>query len=388
MGFVISAVFIPILGILAHARLQGTMLDFGKKISYPFSLIYCVLVYAISIAIPAPRTASVTYEMGIQPFFDINSLLFSTIYFALVLLFVLNRGRILNILGKYLTPLLLFILFTIAGVAFFGEFETLSAAPVTNAYKNGFLEGYQTFDAIGAIVVGAVVIISLKLNTNNDYQHIRKLIIWSGILAGLGLLLIYGSLIYIGSLYGGNPEITSRTQLLSLISYDTLGQGGRKGLAVLIGLACFTTAVGIITGVSDFVMGLFKNSKTAFKLTAILACLLGILIGQFNVDYIIKIAVPVLFLIYPVTIILILLNVFPNKFTCSFIFKAVVYSTILFSLPAFGESIGVSWLTHLKEQLPLHNYGIEWLIPAVITFLIAQVIQQFIKKPDELNPTE
>ena len=85
LGFSVSAVLIPLLGILAHAKLQGSMFDFGKKVSPIFSIIYCYLVYAISISLPSPRTASVTHEIGIQPFFNSSSLLTSIIYFALVL---------------------------------------------------------------------------------------------------------------------------------------------------------------------------------------------------------------------------------------------------------------------------------------------------------------
>ena len=81
IGFFITAVFIPILGILAHARLQGTMYDFGKKVSPIFSTVYCIIVYAISISLPAPRPASVTHEIAISPYFETSSLLTSILYF-------------------------------------------------------------------------------------------------------------------------------------------------------------------------------------------------------------------------------------------------------------------------------------------------------------------
>ena len=96
LGFAITAVIIPVLGILAHARLQGTMYDFGKKVSPVFSVIYCVLVYMISIAIPSPRTASATHEIAVHYFFESSSLLTSSIYFGLVLLFVLNTYYYIN----------------------------------------------------------------------------------------------------------------------------------------------------------------------------------------------------------------------------------------------------------------------------------------------------
>ena len=113
LGFLTSATIIPLFALLAHARLQGTMLDFGNKVSPIFSLIFCLCVYAIAISLPCPRTAAVTHEMAIQPFFGTSSILTSTIYFVLVFVFVTNRGRILELLGKYLTPLLGIILLAI-----------------------------------------------------------------------------------------------------------------------------------------------------------------------------------------------------------------------------------------------------------------------------------
>src|SRR5680860_539484 len=97
LGFCVSAVLIPILGILAHAKLQGTIFDFGKKVSPRFSLVYSFLIYGISIGLPSPRTASVTHEMAVQPFFDSPSIITSIVYFLLVFIFVMNRSKILAV---------------------------------------------------------------------------------------------------------------------------------------------------------------------------------------------------------------------------------------------------------------------------------------------------
>jgi LIVCS family branched-chain amino acid:cation transporter len=154
LGFTVSAVIIPILAIYGHAKLQGTMLDFANKVSPLFAVIYSILIYIISISLPSPRTASVTYEMAIEPFFEISSLGLSSIYFALVLIFVLNRTRVLSIIGKFLTPLIVLILFIIIYLGLFTETEPFRNSIFTNSFVEGILEGYQTFDAIGGVVVG------------------------------------------------------------------------------------------------------------------------------------------------------------------------------------------------------------------------------------------
>lgn len=376
MGFVISAVIIPILGILAHARLQGTMLDFAKKVSPKFSLIYCVLVYIISITLPSPRTASVTHEMAIEPFFGTSAWLTSAIYFALVLLFVLNRSKILSLLGKFLSPIIFIVVLSIICISIFSiQTPSINPSEFQTPFIKGLLEGYQTFDAIGAVVVGGVIIVSLKIKGENDFKRNQSLIIGSGVLAGLGLFIIYAGMIYSGALFGADFDSTiSRTDLLSGLSLKTLGNIGKVFLSILVGLACFTTAVGIVTGTADFIKGIYNDSQKAYLITAIISCVLGVLMGQFDVHYIIKVAIPALMFIYPITIILILLNVLPNRFTSVPVFRTVVIITILFSIPDFLGSIGMQDVVHpILQVLPLGGYSLAWLLPALITLVIMNI---------------
>lgn len=376
LGFCFSAVLIPILGILAHARLQGTMFHFAYKVSPKFSLIYCIIVYAIAIALPSPRTASVTHEMAVQPFFDSPSIVTSIVYFAFVFIFVMNRSSILNIMGKLLTPAIIIILFLIIGTSLFTFDFDLAPSTIDHPFSHGILEGYQTFDAIGAVVVGGVIIISINLKKNNaSYEERRSLIAKAGWLAGLGLFLIYAGLIATGALMRNEFDASiSRTGLLSGISLKTLGNTANLFLSILVGLACFTTAVGIVAGTSDFVRSRFNNSKLAFTCTALTGCFLGVLMGQFNVAYIIAVALPALMFIYPITIVLILLNVLPGKFATPVVFKGVILLTVLFSVPDFLGSIGLSdELSGIQELIPLSSYSLGWVLPALLAFIITNL---------------
>lgn len=379
LGFCLSAVIIPIFGILAHARLQGTMLDFANKVSPTFSIIYCYLVYAISIALPSPRTASVTHEMAIQPLFDTPSLLTSIIYFGLVFIFVINRSKILNIIGKILTPAIILILFGIIGTTFFSYDFGFGEAVFASPFVDGILEGYQTFDAIGAVVVGGVIIISINMKKKEaSFEEKKQLIRSAGLLAGLGLFVIYAGLILTGALMNGEFEAEiSRTALLSGVSLKTLGGGGNLFLSVLVSLACFTTAVGIVTGTADFIKHRFNDSPKAYHYTAIIGCILGVAMGQFDVHYIIAVAVPALMFIYPITIVLILLNIIPNRFATPFVFKAVIIATILFSIPDFLGSIGLTdSIAGLQTYIPLSNFSMGWVLPAVVIFALTNLFQK------------
>jgi len=376
LGFFVTAVVIPIIGIIAHARIQGTMYDFGKKVSPTFSLVYCFIVYAISITLPAPRTASVTHEMAIAPFLGTSSLLTSTIYFALVFVFVMNRSKILNVIGKYLTP---FIIIILLAVIFIGISTTPTAITPSNfetPFVSGLLEGYQTFDAIGAIVVGGVLVISMNFKKNTSFLLKKELITKAGIIAGIGLLIIYAGLIYSGVQFSATfAQKATRTEILSSLSTQTLGNVGTTFLSVLVALACFTTGVGIVTGTADYFKGLFKNSQKAYTITAIIGCLLGILVGQFDVHYIIVIALPALMFIYPITIVLILLNVLPEKLASPIVFKAVVGITFLFSIPDFLKFIiNPENLTGIQSYIPFSEFSLGWVLPAVVIFVLTNLL--------------
>ena len=386
LGFCISGVLVPILGILAHAKLQGTMFDFAKKVSPLFSTVYCFIMYAIAIALPSPRTASVTHEMAIQPFWNSSYLLTSLIYFALVFVFVINRSKVLDLLGKLLTPGILIILVLIIAKAFFSMDFNFPSSKIGNPFSHGILEGYQTFDAIGAVVVGAVIIVSINIKEGtSDYCHKKKLIANAGLWAGIGLFLVYGGLILTGALFGSSfdSEI-SRTALLRRISATTLGSTANLLLSALVSLACFTTAVGIVTGTSDFIKGRFNDSDFAYKITAVVSCVLGVLMGQFDVGYIIAVAVPSLMFIYPITIILILLNVIPEKYASKNVFRLVIVVSLIFSIPDFLGSIGFGdQIKPFTHWIPLAQFQMGWVLPAFAMFVLSNIMM---KTQNQSNP--
>jgi LIVCS family branched-chain amino acid:cation transporter len=373
LGFITSATVIPLLALFGHAKLQGTMLDFGNKVSPLFSLVYCLCVYIIAITLPIPRTAAVTHEMAIQPFFDTPSLLTSSLYFAIAFIFVMKRDSILSILGKFLTPLIVLILLAIIAIGLFSSPETMNPSVLESpAIVAGLLEGYQTYDALGGILIGGVVIISLNLEGGVSFEDKKAIIAKSGVVAAFGLFIIYAGMIAVGAMHNTEFESSiSRPELLTGLSLKTLGNIGNLFLSILISLACFTTAVSVIVGTADFFKGLFKESQLAYTITAIVACLLGVLVGQFDVHYIIVVALPALMFIYPLTIILILLNVIPEKYASKQVFKAVVLVTFIFSIPDFlGFLVEADWLVSVKEIIPLANQNLGWVMPAIITFVL------------------
>ena len=378
LGFIITGITIPILAIFAHAKLQGTLYDFGKKVSPAFSTLFCFLIYSIAIAIPSPRTAAVTHEMAIQPFFDTPPILTSIVYFLLVFLFAVNRSRIISLIGTFLTPIIVLILLVIIGLSFFVSPAILGTSGFENPFIDGILEGYQTFDAIAGVVVGAVIIISLDYSNHTTFEAKRTLIRKAGFIAGTGLLLIYGGLIFAGALYAPTfAENASRTEVLAGLSTQTLGNFGTTFLSILVALACFTTAVGIVTGTADYIKGVFNNSKKVYIITAAIASIIGIIVGSYQVDFIITLAVPALMFLYPITIILIVLNTLPEKYASKLVFRGVVLVTFIFSITDFlGFIIPRENLTGIKSSIPFAENSLGWVLPALLVFVILNLVQK------------
>ena len=389
IGFMITAVVIPILGIFAHARLQGTLFDFGKKVSPTFSLIYCILIYVIAVAIPSPRTAAATHEIAVFPAFGTSPLVTSAIYFSLVLVFVLNRSKILSLIGKFLTPFIVIMLLAVISIGLFSSEFSTGISQFEGPIATGILEGYQTFDAIGAVVVGAVIIISLNFKNMavEAYSSKRTLIRKSGFIAGLGLFVIYAGLISVGAYFGAeisiNAELSSdmqRANLLRDISIRSLGEFGNTVLSVLISLACFTTAIGIVAGTADYFKGLLNDSQTVYIITAIVASVLGVVVGQLDFNSIIVVAIPVLLFIYPITIVLILLNVLPEKMATPLVFQTVVAVTFIFSIPDVIGFISPSErLKLISNFIPFSAQSLGWVLPAFVSFVISSFVQQKMK---------
>ncbi len=376
IGFIVSATLIPLLALLGHAKLQGTMIDFGKKVSPNFALIFSISVYIIAIVLACPRTAAVTHEMAIQPYFGINPLLTSTIYFILVFLFAINRGKVMDLLGKYLTPIIVIILLVIIAVGIFSPSQSILASQYQSPIIKGFLEGYQTYDALAGLLVGGIVIVTINNSKWNIHVSEKKtIIIRSSLIALTGLFVIYLGLIFLGAKYNTSfASDISRPQLLRALANRTLGEFGSSFLAVLVSVACFTTAVSIVVGTADFFKGLFNDSKRIYIITAAVSSFFGILMGQFEVKFIIDLAVYALMFIYPIAISLIILNLFAEKYASPTVFRVVVGLAFIFSIPDFLKFlIPIEKLEYVYSTIPFSKDGLGWIIPVLIGFVLVNV---------------
>lgn len=347
------------------------------KISKTFAMLCSIAIFlAIGPMLAIPRTAATTYELTIQPMFPwMTPLVSMIIYFSINLCFVLKSSKIIDNIGKFLTPALLITLLTIIFKGIFFPIGEVANMNTTSVFSNSLMEGYQTMDALAGLMFAAIITSSI---TDKGYKgsDVMSLTIKSGIVAILGLALVYGGLMYLGAQTSSiiSGEI-SKTALLLEISKRSLGVYGSMIIGIAIGLACFTTSVGLITAGSRFFEKV-SGGKLSYKLNAIVISLVSIGIGSFGVDKIVKISVPVLCILYPVSMTLVAITLVKKLSKNSFVLKITVYTSLIFSIVETLPSMGVNSqaLKSILAFIPLSSMGFAWVTPTVLALIISLII--------------
>ncbi|MGG5460058.1 branched-chain amino acid transport system II carrier protein [Clostridium sp. B9] len=373
LGFVTSDVGLILLSIVAVSKV-GSLRNVLGKAGKRFGLILEVLIMlCLGPILVVPRTAATTYEMSILPIFKgINPYMFSIIFFIVVLIITIKPNKVMDIIGKVLTPILLIALGVLIVKGIISPIGELQKVSSDELFINGLTQGYQTMDALGVGGVVALVMASFIEKGYKDEVENKKLIMKSSLIACIGLAIVYGGLTYLGAtastLYNG--EI-SQTVLLMNITKSILGSTGTIILAIVIGFACLTTAVGLTSVTSKYFEDL-TNKKVKYKHIVIFMCIFSALASNLGVDKIIEIAAPILSLIYPVLILLVVMSIFGNVFKKSVAFKGAAYTTLLISSLNVIDSFGIS--ISIVHKLPFASLGFNWIVPAIVGGLVASLI--------------
>ena len=375
LGFFLTGIGLPLLGILAFTKV-GSLDEFASKVSNKFNTIYSTtLILVIGPLFAIPRTGSTTFEMGVLPLFPnsnptIIAVVTSIIFFGLTLFLVLNESSIIDILGKFLTPIIIFILSLIAFLGITNDLGTpVNSVIDGNSFSYGFISGYQTMDALASVLFGVIIISGLKEKGIVDTNEQKYFLSNAGFIAAIGLGFIYLCLIYLGAQISSIKNLTT-AQITLTLAQMTLGDIGKIAFGICVAAACLTTSVGLVALASEWFS---KLTKISYKKIAFGICIFSTILSVAGLDYIISLSIPVLVILYPVTIVLILLNILEIK--NHFTFKAVVTITLIISI---AEAFKVN-----LDIIPLATSGFPWILPALITFIFTLFLKKekiFVKK--------
>ena len=372
-AYFIADIGLALLGVFALLRVgssEAVTLRLGK---IPAELLMCAIILCIGPMVAIPRTSATTFEMAIAPNIPgVSPVLFSVLFFALILALCIKESAVVDIVGKVLTPLLLVGLFAIIIKGIVTPLGEIAALPqIANAAVTGIKAGYQTMDALAALPFGIIVLQSVTAKGYDSGRKQFRVVGGSAVLAGILLLAVYMGLAYLGATVSAQyANDIGRAQLIMVIIEALMGKVGMVLFGVVVGLACVTTAVALTSSAAAYFTELCRG-KVSYKVFVIAICVFSAVVSNLGLDRIVAVAAPVLDVIYPPTLVLIFISLLvprlPDRVSRGAAIGALLTS-VLCALNANGIHIP------FMANLPLYDLGLSWLLPAVIFGLAASLL--------------
>lgn len=391
LGFIVTGVGLPVIVIFAVSLVKGGAVAMANRVHPIFSTAFMVAVYlCIGPFLAIPRNANVAFEMGITPFVPESSntalvlLPFSAIFFGVVYFISLNPSKMEKYMGRLIAPALVIAIVILIVVGLF-KIDTSLLSPTegyqTGAFFTGFLEGYNTMDALAALAFGIVILNSIQKRGIENRSQLTKYTFKAGIIAGVLLSAIYVGIGLIGAKMAGLTTFDDGTDILSSAATLLFGKSGTVLLGLIFTLACFTTVVGLTTACGQYFSNLIP--KASYKTVVLLVTLVGFTLSNLGLAQILKISVPFLVMTYPLLIMLVVLTFFNRYYRnvkavygSAFVFTGVF--ALISGLNAFGLTLGP--IQDVKNMLPLASVGLEWIVPALLGTALGLVLSRFSKK--------
>ncbi|MCQ8267650.1 branched-chain amino acid transport system II carrier protein [Streptococcus suis] len=389
LGFVVSGVGIAVIALVVGTlNPKGYVHEISRKISPLFATVYLVALYlAIGPFFAIPRTATTSFEVGIAPLLgDTNLGLwlfgFTALYFVAAYLIALNPSQILNSIGRILTPVfaILIVILVVLGILKYGSAAPL---PATDAYSagqafgTGFIEGYNTLDALASIAFSVVAVNTLKqLGFSSKKEYVST--IWSvGFVVALAFSALYVGLAFLGNHFPvpsdvlASKEIHKGVYVLSQATQAIFGPGAQIFLAAMVIVTCFTTTAGLIVSTGEFFAERFP--KFSYKVYATVFTLIGFGIANLGLSKIIAFSIPALLVLYPITICIVLITIV-NKFvplSKPGMQLTVGVVTVLALVEVLAGQFGWSGISNLIGALPFAAQSLSWITLAVVGILLS-----------------
>lgn len=368
---------LALLAILAMLRcgsdIEGVTARIGKLLA---RLIGCVVVLCTGPLIAVPRTGATTYEMLIEPLAPmIPKTLSAFIFFGLILILCLKETSVIDIVGKFLTPALFIGLMAVIVMGIvhpLGEVETGPKVPQILAM--GIYSGYQTMDVLGALLFGVLIFKTVEQKGYSQPAARAKVIRASSIIAGVGLLLVYGGLAYLGATVSSQYDGRSgRSQLVLDIILRLMGNSGSVLFGIVVALACMTTAIALVSASAEYFSRLSKG-RIGYVPLVVGICLFSAVVSNLGLDAIVTIASPILNIVYAPSVVLILLTIFGDRIKKDTVFKGAAIGALLTSLIETAATFGL--IPDITAAFPFSALGFAWIVPAAVCGVIGALLPE------------
>ena len=393
LAFLISDPLLSIIAVMVVAALGGSALNVGRRVHPLFaSALAAICVLLIGPIFAVPRTGASTHEIFVQSYFpEAPQWITSLVFFGIVLWITYKENSVMDAIGKYLTPILLLILFLIFVGAVLQPNASFAATDRTGLFAQGFKEGYQTMDVLGAPLLAGVV---MKDITRRGYLNKKdqfRMMFGVGIVAFILLALVYSTLAYSGASMSTVIDSTAqRAAMLTTIVKNLLGSWGQLAMGLAVCFACLTTAIGLTTTCGQYFEEVSKG-KISYKKTILVTVAVEFIISLVGVDSLINLAVPVLTFIFPIMIALILFSAFDQYIPYDWTYLGAVIGAgivgLVQGINTLSQLLGGNLLgdaVKLIGTFPLATYGLEWIVPTFAGALIFTILAAILK-PKQLE---
>ena len=397
LGLLITGVGLPLLGVAALGISRSTgLFDLSRKVNRPYAMFFtCALYLTIGPFFAIPRCATTSFTVGLEQVLPqdgnttIYLLLFSVAFFAAALFFALRPGKILTWVGKILTPCFLVFLAILVVVVL--ATPGVSVAEVTplggyadQPFFTGFLEGYNTMDALASLAFGIIVVQVIRDLGVEEPSAVAGSTVRAGIFSCLFMALIYIAVTLAGTQSRGVLEASENGgTALAQIAQHYLGTAGLFILAATVTLACLKTAVGLITSCAETFTALFPKGPK-YRTWAVIFSLISLLLANLGLNAIIAYSLPVLMFLYPLSIALIALALLGKFFghdrtvycwTMGFTLIAAIYDFVV-ALPAgvYNAINGDAIKAFGAAYLPFAKLGLGWVCPTLVGAAIGLIL--------------
>ncbi|HZK46882.1 MAG TPA: branched-chain amino acid transport system II carrier protein [Atopostipes sp.] len=401
IGFLLTGVGLPIIGVVASALSRSESLyEMAKPVSKTYGILFtCALYLTIGPLFAIPRTATVAFEVGLTAFVTEANLplalfVFSLLFFAATLFYALRPGRILDWVGRYLTP------------AFVGLLSILIIATVVRPMGNpvnypalgnystqplftGIIDGYNTMDALASLAFAIIIISNIEKLGVTDPKRKAIETLKSGIVCLVGMGVIYSALAYMGATSLGSVESGANGGIiLASVSKHYFGLFGQVLLAAIVLVACLKTAIGLITACGQMFSEMFPNSLS-YNQYAIAFTFVSFAIANFGLETIIQLSLPVLMFLYPLAIVLIILSLLnpvikKQKTVYQWTIGLTVFAALFDFINALPESIKEKGV--LSEIIQVATYylpgfenGFGWILPSIFGFIVGVIMWKVVE---------
>ncbi|SPY33899.1 putative branched-chain amino acid carrier protein SSP1343 [Pasteurella canis] len=382
LGFVTTGVGLPLLGILVATRYEG---GYKKALEDIHPWISILLLGAIYLTIgpffAIPRTAATAFDMAVIPFIGgadtVALFLFTLVYFGITLWVSLNPTKMVDRIGAILTPVLLIAIIALvvrmATILMGGEYINTSTG-MNNPLVTGFIEGYQTMDVLASFAFSVVVMNAIRAKSDKNSSFIKQATLAS-IVAAMALAFIYIAIGWIGNNMPLSTETLAEVSekgqnlgvfILNESTTQSFGALGRSLLGLIVTLACLTTAIGLVVATSSYFNSIFP--RISYRNYAILFTLIGFGLANQGLNAVISKSVPVLLVLYPISMTAMLLLLVNLVMPLPKLAKglSIVLVAIISILSVMGSP--------LIDNLPLKAYSMEWLPFAILGCVIGLII--------------